>query len=116
MVRASLLQLLYSLEIVETTCLVYSMGTETRRSPEEYIPPQPMPYDYVVFRASEVQNLAVDAEPRPQPRSAMNDPAVLGVRITSSSFNPQIFCSMGWMFSLHSLPPHLFLRVVELMI
>ncbi|KAF8329755.1 Scd6-like Sm domain-containing protein [Cantharellus anzutake] len=70
---------------------VYSMGTENRRPPAEYIPPQPMPYDYVVFRASEVQNLAVDTEARPQPRNIVNDPAVLGVSIT---------------YSLSRLPPH----------
>ena len=52
-----------------------------------------MPYDYVVFRASEVQNLAVDTEPRPQPRSTVNDPAVLGVRVFFFSSNPQMSMS-----------------------
>lgn len=75
------------------TFVVYSMGTENRRSQEEYIPPQPMPYDYVVFRASEVQNLAVDTEPRPQPRSTVNDPAVLGVRVFFFPSNPQMSMS-----------------------
>ncbi|KAI8989809.1 Scd6-like Sm domain-containing protein [Trametes punicea] len=39
---------------------VYSMGTETRRPPDQYIPPVQEPYTYIIFRASEVKDLAVD--------------------------------------------------------
>ncbi|XP_006457796.1 hypothetical protein AGABI2DRAFT_190210 [Agaricus bisporus var. bisporus H97] len=55
---------------------VYSMGTESRRPPHEFIPPVQEPYQYIIFRASEVKDLAVD-EPVPQ-RSVHDDPAVLG--------------------------------------
>ncbi|KAI0077109.1 hypothetical protein K474DRAFT_1643733 [Panus rudis PR-1116 ss-1] len=57
---------------------VFSMGTESRRPPEEFIPPVQEPYTYIIFRASEVKDLAVD-EPAPGPRrSVHDDPAVLG--------------------------------------
>ncbi|KAL0569732.1 hypothetical protein V5O48_012230 [Marasmius crinis-equi] len=55
---------------------VYSMGTESRRPPNEFIPPVQDPYEYIIFRASEVKDLAVD-EPS-QTRSVHDDPAVLG--------------------------------------
>ncbi|TFK65674.1 hypothetical protein BDN72DRAFT_860461 [Pluteus cervinus] len=55
---------------------VYSMGTESRRPPNEFIPPVAEPYQYIIFRASEVKDLAVD-EPTPV-RSVHDDPAVLG--------------------------------------
>ncbi|KZP29045.1 hypothetical protein FIBSPDRAFT_917456 [Athelia psychrophila] len=55
---------------------VYSMGTESRRPPAEFIPPVQDPYQYIIFRASEVKDLAVD-EPAPR-RSVHDDPAVLG--------------------------------------
>ncbi|THH01648.1 hypothetical protein EW026_g1085 [Hermanssonia centrifuga] len=55
---------------------VYSMGTESRRPPEQFIPPVQEPYAYIIFRASEVKDLAVD-EPQPR-RSVHDDPAVLG--------------------------------------
>ncbi|KAH9023982.1 hypothetical protein EDB85DRAFT_2075241 [Lactarius pseudohatsudake] len=47
---------------------VYSMGTEMRRPPTEFIPPVQEPYQYIIFRAS---------EPAPL-RSVHDDPAVLG--------------------------------------
>ncbi|CAL1705494.1 unnamed protein product [Somion occarium] len=55
---------------------VFSMGTESRRPPTEFIPPVQEPYQYIIFRASEVKDLAVD-EPTPR-RSVHDDPAVLG--------------------------------------
>jgi len=55
---------------------VFSMGTESRRPPAEFIPPNQEPYTYIIFRASEVKDLAVD-EPAPR-RSVHDDPAVLG--------------------------------------
>ncbi|KAF8662694.1 hypothetical protein AX16_001136 [Volvariella volvacea WC 439] len=55
---------------------VYSMGTESRRPASEFIPPVQEPYQYIIFRASEVKDLAVD-EPTPR-RSVHDDPAVLG--------------------------------------
>ncbi|EPQ57791.1 hypothetical protein GLOTRDRAFT_114428 [Gloeophyllum trabeum ATCC 11539] len=59
---------------------VYSMGTESRRPPSEFIPPVQDPYQYIIFRASEVKDLSVDETPPPQARrSVHDDPAVLGV-------------------------------------
>jgi len=51
------------------------------RPPNEFIPPVQEPYQYIIFRASEVKDLAVD-EPVPQ-RSVHDDPAVLGVSSSS---------------------------------
>lgn len=50
------------------------------RPPAEFIPPVQEPYQYIIFRASEVKDLAVD-EPPPR-RSVHDDPAVLGVRVS----------------------------------
>jgi hypothetical protein len=47
------------------------------RPPAEFIPPVQEPYQYIIFRASEVKDLAVD-DPAPR-RSVHDDPAVLGV-------------------------------------
>jgi len=58
---------------------VYSMGTENRRPAQEFIPPVPDPYEYIIFRASEVKDLAVDQTVEPvRGRSVHDDPAVLG--------------------------------------
>ncbi|KAI0093749.1 Scd6-like Sm domain-containing protein [Irpex rosettiformis] len=59
---------------------VFSMGTETRRPPEQFIPPVTDPYAYIIFRASEVKDLAVDegTQPPPPRRNVHDDPAVLG--------------------------------------
>ncbi len=59
------------------------MGTETRRPPGEFIPPVAEPYEYIIFRASQVKDLAVDeaaaAAPAPKVRrSVHDDPAVVG--------------------------------------
>lgn len=60
---------------------VFSMGTESRRPPEEFIPPVQDPYQYIIFRASEVKDLAVDeiaAQAPPRQRTVHDDPAVIG--------------------------------------
>lgn len=43
------------------------------------------PYAYIIFRASEVKDLAVD-EPQPR-RSVHDDPAVLGVSVGFSAIS-----------------------------
>ena len=55
----------------------------TGRPPEEFIPPNSEPYEYIIFRASEVKDLAVDDQPMPMAvsRTVTDDPAVLNVRI-----------------------------------
>lgn len=53
------------------------------RPPAEFIPPAEQPYQYIIFRASEVKDLAVDPVEAPPPRrSVHDDPAVLGVSTT----------------------------------
>ena len=78
---------------------VYSMGTETRRyafrsirstrfcnltrnrPPEQYIPPIQEPYQYIIFRASEVKDLSVDDPVQAPPRRTHDDPAILAVSL-----------------------------------
>jgi protein LSM14 len=57
------------------------MGTETRRPPAEYIPPQDTPYEFILFRAQEVKDLNVDSQPLavPATRNVRDDPAIIGV-------------------------------------
>ncbi|TFK20533.1 hypothetical protein FA15DRAFT_689088 [Coprinopsis marcescibilis] len=55
---------------------VYSMGTESRRPPSDYIPPVAEPYQYIIFKAAEVKDLSVD-EPVVQQRNVHDDPAVM---------------------------------------
>ena len=41
------------------------------------------PYQYIIFRASEVKDLAVDEPAQQQRRNVHDDPAVIGVRVIS---------------------------------
>lgn len=59
----------------------------SHRPPTEFIPPVQEPYQYIIFRASEVKDLAVD-EPAGPLRSVHDDPAVLGVRVFSTYPKP----------------------------
>lgn len=60
---------------------MYSLGTESRRPPAEYIPPQDTPYEFILFRAQEVKDLNVETQPlaAPQQRNVRDDPAIIGV-------------------------------------
>ncbi|KAK0482714.1 Scd6-like Sm domain-containing protein [Armillaria novae-zelandiae] len=60
---------------------VYSMGTESRRTAAEFIPPVQEPYEYIIFRASEVKDLAVDEQQIPR-RNVHDDPAVINASST----------------------------------
>lgn len=60
------------------------MGTESRRPPAEFIPPSDTSYGTVVFRATEVKDLAID--PTPPTAGLFRDPAVLGVSYCCSLF------------------------------
>src|ERR1700761_1265151 len=58
------------------------MGTENRRPAEAYIPPSDVPYEFIIFRASEVKDIAVDQlppQPSPAARNVHDDPAVMTV-------------------------------------
>jgi len=60
---------------------VRSFGTEGRR-PGEELPPGNEPFDYIVFRGSDVKDLRIEEGPRePEPRKPQmpDDPAILGV-------------------------------------
>jgi len=64
---------------------VYSMGTEDRRPAHEYLPPNPKPYEYIVFRATEVKDLVVErraeeikAALQASSEGVHQDPAVIG--------------------------------------
>lgn len=57
------------------------------RPPDQFIPPVQEPYAYIIFRASEVKDLAVDeSQPR---RTVHDDPAVIGV--SSVFLEPPLF-------------------------
>ncbi|KAJ7050851.1 Scd6-like Sm domain-containing protein [Mycena amicta] len=64
---------------------VFSMGTESRRPMNEYIPPVQEPYQYIIFRASEVKDLSVD-EPPPSHRNIHDDPAVIGLKLPNQPY------------------------------
>jgi hypothetical protein len=67
---------------LQTPTFVHDADTPCR-PPEEYIPPVPDPYRYIIFRASEVKDLAVETSPQSDPTHVNQDPAVVGV-----SFRP----------------------------
>ncbi|KDQ16359.1 hypothetical protein BOTBODRAFT_31046 [Botryobasidium botryosum FD-172 SS1] len=73
------------------------MGTENRRPANEYIPPNETPYEFIIFRATEVKDLAVDQPPPQQAvtaqRSVHDDPAVIG----ASSLPAQGYNNYGGM-------------------
>lgn len=63
---------------------VYSMGTEHRRPAHEYLPPNPKPYEYIVFRATEVKDLNVERHATDMQTAMLdNDPAIIGVSTTT---------------------------------
>ncbi|KAF8912223.1 Scd6-like Sm domain-containing protein [Gymnopilus junonius] len=66
---------------------VYSMGTEQRRPPNQFIAPVPDPYAYIIFRASEVKDLSVDEPPATQ-HNVHDDPAVLGAGGPAKPYSP----------------------------
>jgi hypothetical protein len=55
------------------------------RPPEQYIPPIQEPYQYIIFRASEVKDLSVDEAVQAPPRRAHEDPAILAVSLVLHS-------------------------------
>ncbi|KAG8906861.1 hypothetical protein FRB99_005921 [Tulasnella sp. 403] len=77
---------------------VYSLGTEDRRPANEYLPANPKPYDYIVFRATEVKDLVVERRAEDMraamlagSRSVQDDPAVIGASTGSPAVaNPGV--------------------------
>ena len=69
---------------------VFSMGTESRRPPAEFIPPVSEPYQYIIFKAAEVKDLQVDQEPVVTPRPDVHaDPAVMAsAPLASNNYSP----------------------------
>jgi len=82
---------------------VYSMGTESRRPPAEFIPPVQEPYQYIIFRASEVKDLAVD-EPTPR-RNVHDDPAVLGASAPTTNPPYQAYPAPAPVVAVPQQPP-----------
>jgi len=67
---------------------VSEISTRFHSPPEQYIPPVQEPYQYIIFRASEVKDLSVeDPAQGSARRTAHDDPAVIAV-----SFNADISC------------------------
>lgn len=66
---------------------VTSFGTEGRKSnPDEEIAPSDSIYEYIVFRGSDVKDLRIEEAPavkENKPPQVPNDPAILGVRLSS---------------------------------
>lgn len=67
---------------------VTSFGTEDRKTGDEFIAPSQQVYEYIVFRGSDVKDLRIEESPAPKPVPAAmpNDPAILGVSLTSTDF------------------------------
>lgn len=69
-----------------------SYGTEGRRgNPTDEVAPSSSVYEYIVFRGSDVKDISVAGEEKPEPAKpeqpqVPNDPAILGVS------EPCIFC------------------------
>jgi protein LSM14 len=58
------------------------MGTEGRRNGVNEIEPSDKPWEYIVFRGSDVKDLRIEEAPEekaPPPRHVPDDPAILGV-------------------------------------
>lgn len=83
----------------ESYHLVYSMGTEHRRPPHEYLPPNPKPYDYIVFRATEVKDLNVERHATDMQTAMLNnDPAIIGVSNFVAQTLPFVFHPQSFLF------------------
>ena len=65
----------YVLEIHHVMSLVYLCSAQIRPA-NQYLPPNPDPYGYIIFKASEVKDLSVD-EPVAPARNVHDDPAVM---------------------------------------
>jgi protein LSM14 len=86
MVRSSYCGTLHEINSEKSTVAlenVLSYGTEGRRgNPDEEIAPSDTPYEYIVFRGSDVKDLRIEEgskETKPPQPPVPNDPAILGV-------------------------------------
>lgn len=76
--------ILYCVDPKESTISlskVRSYGTETRGDPANFVPPKNDVYDVIIFRASDVKDLRVDA---PEP-PGLSDPAIISARQSSKN-------------------------------
>ena len=79
---------------------VRSFGTEGRRSGADEILPSAEPYEYIVFRGSDVKDLRIEDGPKetkPAPQ-VPDDPAILGVSHTlKSQCSVLLYDEIYWM-------------------
>ena len=78
--------ILYCVDPKESTIAlskVKSYGTETRGDPGNYVAPKNDVYDIIIFRASDVKDLRVDA---PEP-PGLSDPAIISARQSNTAFD-----------------------------
>ena len=77
-------------------CHKLFMPPNQHRPPNQFIAPVQEPYTYIIFRASEVKDLAVDEQlPPVQQHSVLDDPAVIGVRRSIGLLAFPSFCSLS---------------------
>ncbi|TEB18201.1 hypothetical protein FA13DRAFT_1760554 [Coprinellus micaceus] len=74
---------------------VYSMGTESRRPAGQYIPPMAEPYQYIIFKASEVKDLSVDEPVAAAQRNVHDDPAVMASAPIANAPGPGGYAQQG---------------------
>lgn len=73
---------------------VYMMGTEGRKNGIEEVPPNPKPFDFIVFRGADIKDLQFDNVPAPPapPAAAFQDPAVVRSQVSRDK-QPQSYAS-----------------------
>lgn len=79
---------------------VVSFGTEGRRgNPAEEIAPSASVYEYIVFRGSDVKDISVAEDTKentpPEPPQVPDDPAILGVSLSTHNFIPNLACPLS---------------------
>ncbi|CED83477.1 Uncharacterized mRNA-associated protein RAP55 [Phaffia rhodozyma] len=105
---------LHSIDHQESTISlenVSSRGTENRKPQNEYVPPNDRIYDFVVFRAKDVKDLAVEQAPPPVTTASVpDDPAIMGGTTQSrpaphSPSNTQAYPHPASPYAQHPLGP-----------
>ena len=75
---------------------VLMMGTEGRKNGVDEVPPNPSPYDFIVFRGADIKDLQFDVVPAPAAAATnFQDPAVVRSQVTreEKKNQPQSYAS-----------------------